>query len=174
MRHPQPPAVVQAPRAVDHDRLDAHAGMLGHQESPVFEPSDLSRLGARPFREDDHRRSARQPLPATFEHLFGAAPRAAFDRNVAVHPQHPTENGHFLHLFFRYPFERRGQYVHQRDVEHRLMVRDDHPRPTAVDFFGAFYPYAPPGAQPENPVRPHPRGPVQHHPFPVEKHRQQE
>ena len=41
------------------------------------------------------RRSTQQ-----LHHPLGAAARSAFDRDIAVHPQHPAEDRHLLHLFF--------------------------------------------------------------------------
>ena len=143
VRHPHAPAFHQAPRAVDHDRLYADARTLRHQKSPVLEAADLAGPRPRPFREHDDRSTSRQALDAAFHHPLGAAARSAFDRDIAVHPQHPAEDRHLLHLFFRHPLEVERQHVHQRNVEHRLMIRHDDPRTAPIDLLPAFDPQLP-------------------------------
>ena len=64
-------------------------------------------------------------------------------RDIAVHPQHPAEDRHLLHLFFRHPLEVERQHVHHRNVEHRLMIRHDDPRTAPIDLLPAFDPQLP-------------------------------
>ena len=158
---------------MDHGQ-NANTRTFCHQEAALFEASHTSRFGTCSFRKQDHGCSSSQIIIRHSHHMTSTATRSPLDRDISMHTQYPSENRELHHLPFRNPFEIERQHIHQRHIEHRLMVGHNHIRFTAVNFFTSVHLDFPKRAKTVYPQRPESRCTVKHHPLPIESHRQQE